>query len=349
MAKKAYVGIGGSSRNVSKIYVGVDGVPRKVIKGYVGVGGVPCVFWDEGASGYELNYVYNYWVTYSGIIARPNYSTTISRSSTGFTYVAYVRTATDKYMYLLMSRQASAVVHSINGGETKIYRGTVQDKNNNRWYWSGLDTVYTIDTACDTELNDYLLPDTYKYPEFSEQPVEDLAGLIYKQTFYNDLFTYTTASKTIRRCIALLAIKTNSTSVSIAAMTDSLIQSILDKFYDYAKATYPDITSIDSTLSDFSATIIKNNLSITLGYSWGNDIPGGTVVSEGTSYGLKYHNVQWGGNGLIQNRVQARIQGNSVTYSKIGRILQNTSRIGEYITGNVIMVTNYGIIYDRPY
>lgn len=46
MAKKAYVGINGISKNVKNIYVGVNGVPKKVIKGYVGVNGVPKVFWD---------------------------------------------------------------------------------------------------------------------------------------------------------------------------------------------------------------------------------------------------------------------------------------------------------------
>lgn len=48
MAKKAYVGVSGTPKNVKAIYVGVNGVPKKVIKGYVGVNGVPCVFWDGG-------------------------------------------------------------------------------------------------------------------------------------------------------------------------------------------------------------------------------------------------------------------------------------------------------------
>ena len=51
MAKKAYVGVNGVARNVSKIYVGVNGVARKVVKGYVGVNGVAQQFWGEGSSG----------------------------------------------------------------------------------------------------------------------------------------------------------------------------------------------------------------------------------------------------------------------------------------------------------
>ena len=47
MAKKAYVGVNGVARKVSKIYVGVNGVARKVVKGYVGVNGVAKQFWGD--------------------------------------------------------------------------------------------------------------------------------------------------------------------------------------------------------------------------------------------------------------------------------------------------------------
>ena len=47
MAKKAYVGVNGVAREVSKIYVGVNGVARKVVKGYVGVNGVAQQFWGN--------------------------------------------------------------------------------------------------------------------------------------------------------------------------------------------------------------------------------------------------------------------------------------------------------------
>lgn len=48
MAKKAYVGINGISKNVEHIYVGVNGVARKVIKGYVGdENGIAQQFWGD--------------------------------------------------------------------------------------------------------------------------------------------------------------------------------------------------------------------------------------------------------------------------------------------------------------
>lgn len=47
MAKKAYVGVNGISKNVKNIYVGVNGVPKKVVKGYVGVNGVAKLFWTS--------------------------------------------------------------------------------------------------------------------------------------------------------------------------------------------------------------------------------------------------------------------------------------------------------------
>ena len=54
MAKKAYVGVSGTPKNVKAIYVGVNGVPKKVIKGYVGVNGVPKLFWDGGGNKDEI-------------------------------------------------------------------------------------------------------------------------------------------------------------------------------------------------------------------------------------------------------------------------------------------------------
>ena len=54
MAKKAYVGVSGASKNVKGIYVGVNGVPKKVIKGYVGVNGVPKLFWEESQKTYQF-------------------------------------------------------------------------------------------------------------------------------------------------------------------------------------------------------------------------------------------------------------------------------------------------------
>lgn len=47
MAKKAYIGVSDTARNVNKIYVGVNGVARKVVKGYVGVEGVARQFWPH--------------------------------------------------------------------------------------------------------------------------------------------------------------------------------------------------------------------------------------------------------------------------------------------------------------
>lgn len=55
MAKKAYVGVSGTPKNVKAIYVGVNGVPKKVIKGYVGVNGVPKLFFEGDGSDFHAN------------------------------------------------------------------------------------------------------------------------------------------------------------------------------------------------------------------------------------------------------------------------------------------------------
>lgn len=48
MAKKIYIGVGGTARKVKKIYIGVGGVARRVKKAYIGVGGVARCFWSGG-------------------------------------------------------------------------------------------------------------------------------------------------------------------------------------------------------------------------------------------------------------------------------------------------------------
>lgn len=52
MAKKVYIGVGGTARKVKKMYFGVDGKARKVKKAYIGVGGKARPFWTGG----ELTY-----------------------------------------------------------------------------------------------------------------------------------------------------------------------------------------------------------------------------------------------------------------------------------------------------
>ena len=52
MAKKAYIGVGGTARKVKKIYIGVGGIARKVKKAYIGVGGVARPCFSEGLEYY---------------------------------------------------------------------------------------------------------------------------------------------------------------------------------------------------------------------------------------------------------------------------------------------------------
>ena len=48
MAKKAYIGVGGTARKVKKIYFGVGNTARKVKKAYIGIGGIARPFFSGG-------------------------------------------------------------------------------------------------------------------------------------------------------------------------------------------------------------------------------------------------------------------------------------------------------------
>lgn len=89
MAKKIYVGVNNTARNVTDIYIGVNGVARKVVKGYIGVNGVAQQFW--GAS-------------------NPYYATEIGTSVTGW-YTSGQKIVTgDCYMGVCVALKSTNVL-----------------------------------------------------------------------------------------------------------------------------------------------------------------------------------------------------------------------------------------------
>lgn len=54
MAKGAYIGVNGASREIKKIYIGVNGVAKEVKKAWVGVNGVARLFYENGLGLKEL-------------------------------------------------------------------------------------------------------------------------------------------------------------------------------------------------------------------------------------------------------------------------------------------------------
>lgn len=135
MAKKAYVGVGGSSRNVKAIYVGVNGEPKKVIKGYVGVNGVPQLFWDSES---EPFYAY-YWSSTIGFDLLDDVGYYLHKTNGGIAYYAVVKDG-NNYVPILMSPLAQGVDFDYEYNGTFIssrgYNGTLVDSNNITWYYA---------------------------------------------------------------------------------------------------------------------------------------------------------------------------------------------------------------------
>lgn len=77
MAKKVYIGVGGTARKVKKMYFGVDGKARKVKKAYIGVGGVARCFWSGGMP------------TYYGTLTALNATTSGKKGGSNGTYALF--------------------------------------------------------------------------------------------------------------------------------------------------------------------------------------------------------------------------------------------------------------------
>ena len=116
MAKKAYVGVSGASKNVTNIYVGVGGVPKKVVKGYVGVNGVPKLFWEYDGDGFDFYVNINVGISEGIIAIRVNSwdSSYLNTRSNGLFNSDFTEITRD----LIITKSESLV------GVSLIYKGT---------------------------------------------------------------------------------------------------------------------------------------------------------------------------------------------------------------------------------
>ena len=267
MAKKAYVGVGGSSRNVKAIYVGVGGVPRKVIKGYVGVNGVPCLFWGSSKKTWLL------WTSVSGQIADLG---TTNKTNNKIAYYAAIKTVNgDKA--LLMSPDADAVVTSY-GSHTA--QGSISDVRHIPWYYNARTDISQYSSEC-------LLSDTI-YSDVS-QAAQDLLDMIFATPFCEDYQvgeTYpvelTDVEKTIRRQFGMFLVylisRTDTCYITFSDNIETIIATALGKIaggstvciqMDYSGTNYIEarIDILTDSISQFS------------------------VYSSTVSYGMKFYTV----------------------------------------------------------
>ena len=97
MAKKAYIGVNGIARKITKGYIGVGGIARKIKKAYIGIGGVarPCFsshitsYWGELTYPETRNYsgagVINNHALFAGGKSGDNYLSTVLTYDTSLT------------------------------------------------------------------------------------------------------------------------------------------------------------------------------------------------------------------------------------------------------------------------
>lgn len=272
MAKKAYVGVGGSSRNVKAIYVGVGGVPRKVIKGYVGVGGVPCLFWGSSLK------TWLFWTSVSGQITDLG---TANKTNNKIAYYAAIKTVNgDKA--LLISPDMDAVVTSYG---THTAQGSISDVTLVPWYYNARTDISQYSSEC-------LLSDTI-YSDVA-QAAQDLLDMIFTTPFHEDYQVGETYSleladveKAIRRQFGFFlhyfVSRTDTCYITFSDNIDTIIATALGKIaggntvciqMDYSGTNYIEarIDILTDSISQFS------------------------VYSSSVMYGMKTYTIYLGSN-----------------------------------------------------
>lgn len=199
MAKKAYVGVNGISKNVKNIYVGVNGVPKKVVKGYVGVNGVAKLFWDGGTPPTPV--IAGSWDFWSSVAGTTLF--TIEYNGTPWSYqkennmIAYYAIICVKpnvgninYFPLFLSPVSTATsFQTIPSSSPHIYSGSVTDKMGISWRYASGETVFDVSRSSISPQGCLLNTIETYYTQNTEgirQAALDLIDRIYSVPFQSD-------------------------------------------------------------------------------------------------------------------------------------------------------------------
>ena len=176
MAKKAYVGVNGIAKNVSKMYVGVNGVPKKVLKGYVGVNGVPKLFFDGGSTPVVVP-SWDYWTSAKG--NKPALGIYKTNNKIAYYAITQVKTTGTTNRPLLLSPDADAVTYSYQG-YTFTAQGSITDATGLTWYYNG----WQFQGAPYNP--EYLLNRKLYSANDIEVAAQDMLDMIYSVPFHED-------------------------------------------------------------------------------------------------------------------------------------------------------------------
>lgn len=222
MAKKAYVGVNGISKNVKNIYVGVNGVPKKVVKGYVGVNGVARLFWDGGTPPTPV--IAGSWDFWSSVAGTTLF--TIEYNGTPWSYqkannmIAYYAIICVKpnvgninYFPLFLSPVSTATsFQTVPSSSPHIYSGSVTDKMGISWRYASGETVFDVNRSSISPQGCLLNTIETYYTQNTEgirQAALDLLDRIYSVPFHEDYqigtrykLGITDVRKTIRKVIS---------------------------------------------------------------------------------------------------------------------------------------------------
>lgn len=212
MATKAYVGVSGTSKNVTAIYVGVNGEPKKVIKGYVGVNGEPKLFWDASSPPTPVfPDSWDLWTSVSGLISVLG----ITKTNNKIAYYAAIHTDNNEDKALLISTDINAVAY-----DGYASQGSITDVNNTTWHYNAQGTISSYSSDC-------LLSDTL-YSSVADA-AQDLLDKVFNVTFHEDYQAGSSYSsyvtdyrKTIRKIVGIFLYKNISSSkAGYSALSDN--------------------------------------------------------------------------------------------------------------------------------
>ena len=381
MAKKAYVGVNGISKNVKNIYVGVNGVPKKVVKGYVGVNGVPKVFWDGGTPPTPVVIPsWDYWTSNrndflfkfirSGDIPRQDKTFTKTTNKIAyygiFKYAAIPGETIEYYSVMLLSPDRDAVTFRVTtdaGQDVEFYYyGSITDSQNLLWYYS----VYTYEDAVTTRFDapqKYFISD--KVYEFWQrhaggnvglvEAANDMLDMIYAVPFHEDYqigtrykLGITDVRKTIRKVI--------STALYSGVLTKASDPAYI-AFSDNADAIISNLMSVaTSHIMELQVQAYSNIVNIYLFSTSMLETPyvqidtdrgGGIITQNGYTYML--FSDDWQAGGLypdFEYDVTVDENGN-ISYEYVDPFRDVDYRVGMYLdkSNNLIdtQMTNLGI------
>ena len=316
MAKKAYVGVSGASKNVTAIYVGVNGVPKKVVKGYVGVNGVPKLFWDGAV---QILPSWHYWKSDTGLVFWDDDSSDVMKVNDKIAYYAIAPSTVDGYFVpIFMSPDSDAVTLQIvnySTGTTETYGSsyTLEDDLGITWYCA-CPASATLDYSPPYPV--YCLTDE---PASVAEYAQEMLDRIYSIPYHENYVVGQTYQRyisdrdwTIRKLLGVFLFKniniysTNAAYKTISDNMETVIFQLLIRISNWQSTDlvyiYTTISSTQVSIALYRAAMMYPSLE-------------GLIEDQNSSEGFEYLDVDSGGQVTYLGAIATADSNGNITYT----------------------------------